>query len=62
MTSKNVTVIKATYLKFLEEVKAKITSARITAYRKLNKELIKLYWDIISNNLLEKGLEKSSEG
>ncbi len=46
MTNKNVTVIKSTYLKFLEEVKAKITSARITAYRRLNKELIKVYWEI----------------
>jgi predicted nuclease of restriction endonuclease-like (RecB) superfamily len=37
---------KPEYFQFLKEIKEKITSARITAYRKLNKELIGLYWDI----------------
>ncbi|MHB9070486.1 MAG: PDDEXK nuclease domain-containing protein [Sedimentisphaerales bacterium] len=31
---------------FFKEIKEKIASARITAYRGLNRELIKLYWDI----------------
>ena len=34
------------YIKFLKEIKRRITSARIAAYRRLNRELIKLYWDI----------------
>jgi len=47
MANKNRAIImESKYLKFLEEVKVKIISARITAYRKLNRELIKLYWDI----------------
>lgn len=46
MTDKNPMTIKSSYIKFLDEVKAKITSARISSYRKLNRELIKLYWDI----------------
>ena len=34
------------YVSFLNTVKAKILSARIQAYRGLNRELIKLYWDL----------------
>lgn len=34
------------YVRFLGEIKKRIASARITAYRKLNRELIRLYWDI----------------
>lgn len=34
------------YISFLNTIKAKILSARIRAYRGLNRELIKLYWDL----------------
>ena len=34
------------YGKFLSEIKARIITARIQAVRSVNKELIKLYWDI----------------
>ncbi len=34
------------YFKFLNEVKSRIVTARIQAIRSVNKELIKLYWDI----------------
>ncbi len=34
------------YFRFLEEIKARIVSARISAYRKLNTEIIMLYRDI----------------
>ena len=37
---------KSDYLPFLEEIKGKIKSARIQAYRRVNKEIILLYWDI----------------
>lgn len=46
MANKKETILKSDYLKFLKEIKEKIVSARITAYRKLNKELISLYWGI----------------
>ena len=39
-------IAKSDYLKFLKEIKEKIVSARIIAYRKLNRHLIKLYWEI----------------
>lgn len=42
-------VIKSTYLQFLKEIKEKIVSARINAYRGLNRGLIKLYWEIGKN-------------
>ena len=34
------------YIKFLNEIKSRIVTARIQAIRSVNKELIKLYWDI----------------
>ncbi|MEK6728140.1 MAG: DUF1016 N-terminal domain-containing protein [Candidatus Omnitrophota bacterium] len=34
------------YIKFLNEIKSRIVTARIQAIRSINKELIKLYWDI----------------
>jgi len=34
------------YIKFLNEIKSRIVTARIHAVRFVNKELIKLYWDI----------------
>jgi len=34
------------YTKFLNEIKSRIVTARIQAIRSVNKELIKLYWDI----------------
>ncbi len=34
------------YIKFLNEIKSRIVTARIEAIRSVNKELIKLYWDI----------------
>jgi predicted nuclease of restriction endonuclease-like (RecB) superfamily len=42
---KNV-IIKSEYIRFLNEIKARIVSARIQATRTLNKELMSLYWDI----------------
>jgi predicted nuclease of restriction endonuclease-like (RecB) superfamily len=42
----NVKILKSDYLPFLEEIKAKIKSSRIQAYRRVNKEIILLYWDI----------------
>jgi len=37
---------KQQYINFLKEVKQRIQSARISASRSVNKELINLYWDI----------------
>lgn len=34
------------YIKFLNEIKSRIVMARIQAIKSVNKELIKLYWDI----------------
>lgn len=34
------------YIKFLHEIKSRIVTARIQAIRSVNKELIKLYWNI----------------
>lgn len=34
------------YINFLNEIKSRIVTARIQAVRSVNKELIKLYWDI----------------
>ena len=53
MAGKKQIIAKSDYLKFLKEIKGKIISARISAYRKLNKELIKLYWDI-GENIVER--------
>jgi len=53
MARKKERVLKSDYLKFLKEIKEKIIFARVTAYRKLNKGLIKLYWDI-GKNIVER--------
>lgn len=41
------------YIKFLNEIKSRIVTARIQAIRSVNKELIKLYWDI-GKNIVER--------
>jgi len=39
-------IVGKEYVKFLEEIKSRIVTARIKAIRSANKELIRLYWDI----------------
>ncbi len=39
-------IIGKEYIKFLNEIKSRIVTARIQAIRSVNKELINLYWDI----------------
>ena len=51
--SKKEAIVKPDYLQFLKEIKEKIVFARITAYRGLNRGLIKLYWEI-GKNIVEK--------
>lgn len=34
------------YVKFLNEIKSRIVTERIQAFRTVNKELLSLYWDI----------------
>ena len=46
MTSDNVKILKSDYLPFFEEIKSRIKSARFQAYRRVNKEITLLYWDI----------------
>jgi predicted nuclease of restriction endonuclease-like (RecB) superfamily len=46
MSTDNVKILKSDYLPFLEEIKGKIKSTHIQAYRRVNKEIILLYWDI----------------
>ena len=46
MKEKNNSPVKSDYVLFLNEIKQKITTSRIKAYRGLNKELIGLYWDL----------------
>ena len=46
MGSKRESIVKSDYLAFLKEIKGKIVSTRISTYRRLNKGLIKLYWEI----------------
>ena len=53
MASKKEAIAKSDYFKFLKEIKEKIIFARVTAYRKLNRELIRLYWDI-GKNIVER--------
>ncbi len=53
MAGKKQIIAKSDYLKFLKEIKEKIVSARISTYRKLNRELIKLYWDV-GKNIVER--------
>jgi len=47
-TVKNI-VNNKEYIKFLNEIKTRIAAARIKAIRSVNKELIRLYWDIGKN-------------
>jgi predicted nuclease of restriction endonuclease-like (RecB) superfamily len=54
MSKKKIMTTKSKdYILFLKDIKNKITNARIKAYRSLNKELIKLYWDI-GKSIVEK--------
>lgn len=53
MTAKEAVVLKSDYIKFLKEIKEKIISSRISAYRGLNRQLIKLYWEI-GENIVER--------
>ncbi|OIP41718.1 hypothetical protein AUJ95_02890 [Candidatus Desantisbacteria bacterium CG2_30_40_21] len=53
MVNKEETILKSDYLQFLKEIKERITSARVTAYRNLNRELISLYWGI-GGNIVER--------
>lgn len=53
MVNKKEIFLKSDYHDFLKEIKGKIVSARIIAYRGLNKELIKLYWEI-GKSIVEK--------
>jgi|GEM_PF-1971760 len=39
-------IISSDYLKFIEELKARVISARVTAARAITHEAILLYWDI----------------
>jgi len=54
MANKKIVLTKSKdYISFLQDVKNRITNARIKAYKSLNKELIKLYWDI-GKSIVEK--------
>jgi len=46
MAKKKLFFLNKNYKSFLKEIKAKILSAHISVARRINKELIKLYWDI----------------
>ena len=46
MAKKELSFSSRNYKSFLKEIKTKILSARLSAARRINKELIKLYWDI----------------
>jgi len=46
-------IISKEYVKFLNEIKSRIVTARIQAIRSVNKELITLYWDI-GKNIVER--------
>ena len=39
-------IIGKEYIRFLNEIKSRIASARVQASWSVNKELLKLYWDI----------------
>lgn len=45
------------YASLINDLKTKITQARIRAYLSVNKELIMLYWDI-GNKILERQSQK----
>ena len=44
--SRNVSVLSPEYRRFIQELKTRVLSARISAARAVNRELILLYWDI----------------
>ncbi len=46
MINKNSEISENVYVSLLEDIKKRITSARIKASRSINRELIQLYWDI----------------
>jgi len=46
MTSDDDKILKSDYQPFFEDIKGKIKLARIQAYRRINREVIFLYWDI----------------
>jgi len=46
MSSTRKDIISRGYVQFLSEIKSRIVTARIQAFRSVNKELIQLYWDI----------------
>ncbi len=46
MASKEIDRADKTYLSFVREIKDRVVSARISAARAINRELINLYWDI----------------
>ncbi len=39
-------IVSRDYVQFLSEIKSRIVTARIQAFRAVNKELIQLYWDV----------------
>ena len=53
MANKKEAIVKSDYLQFLKEIKEKIISAHVSAYRKLNRDLIGLYWEI-GENIVER--------
>jgi predicted nuclease of restriction endonuclease-like (RecB) superfamily len=46
MAKRKLSFLSKDYKSFLEEIKSRIQSARASVARRINKELIKLYWDI----------------
>lgn len=46
MPERKETIVKSDYIQFLKEIKEKIISSRINAYRGLNRGLIRLYREI----------------
>jgi hypothetical protein len=46
MSQKEIDRADKTYLSFVREIKDRVVSARISAARAINRELIHLYWDI----------------
>lgn len=51
-------IISPDYLQFIEELKARVVSARVTAARAITHEAILLYWDI-GCGIVEKQKEKA---
>ena len=46
-------IVKDDYIRWLGEVKHRIQSARLSAARSVNREVIRLYWDI-GRSIIEK--------